>query len=131
MRYVLDTNIVSFIIRNDLAVQGRFSQTMEGDNLVLACPVVWYELRRGLLARNAPKQMEAFYRLFAIFRWEDYRFDDWSLAADLWALRRTQGKPIGESDLLIATFALNRNAILVTDNTKDFSGLNLNLENWR
>jgi len=24
-----------------------------------------------------------------------------------------------------------RNAILVTDNTKDFSGLNLNLENWR
>jgi tRNA(fMet)-specific endonuclease VapC len=131
MRYVLDTNIISFIIRTDLAVLGRFSQILEGDNLVLACPVVWYEIRRGLLAKQAAKQMEAFYELFALFRWEDLKFDDWSSAADLWALRRSVGKPIGESDLLIAAFTLNRNAILVTDNTKDFSGLNLNLENWR
>lgn len=131
MRYVLDTNIISFIIRTDLAVLGRFSQILEGDNLILACPVVWYEIRRGLLAKQASKQMEAFYALFALFRWEDFTFDDWSSAADLWTARRSVGKPIGESDLLIAAFTLNRSAILVTDNTKDFSGLNLNLENWR
>jgi predicted nucleic acid-binding protein len=32
---------------------------------------------------------------------------------------------------LIAVFATNRNATLVTDNTKDFDGLGVTLENWR
>jgi hypothetical protein len=31
---------------------------------------------------------------------------------------------------LIAVFALNRNAILVTSNEKDFAGLGVSLENW-
>jgi len=131
MDYVLDTNIISFIIGNDPVVKARFDQIRTGDNLILACPTVWYEIRRGLLARNAATKVAYAQRLFSLLKWEDYKFEDWALAAELWVKRRAMGRPISENDLLIATFTINRNAILVTDNTKDFSGLLVNLENWR
>ena len=34
-------------------------------------------------------------------------------------------------DLLIAVFAHNRNASLVTDNEKDFVELDITIENWK
>jgi len=46
------------------------------------------------------------------------------------SLRQT-GRPIGETDMLIASVAIADNAILVTDNTKQFENIeNLMLENW-
>lgn len=131
MDYVLDTNIVSFIIGKDSIVKARFNQINVGDNLILACPMVWYEIRRGLLSRHATAKMVRAQQLFSRLRRDEFRFEDWSLAAELWAQRRAVGRPISDADLLIAVFAINRNAILVTDNTKDFSGLDVHLENWR
>jgi predicted nucleic acid-binding protein len=100
-------------------------------NIVLGCPMVWHEVRRGLLARDAKAQMALFENLFATFQWQDYTRDDWSLAAEWWAQRRAAGQPIADADLLIAVFAHNRNAALVTDNEKDFADLGVNVENWR
>lgn len=66
----------------------------------------------------------------ASFEWQDYRRDDWALAAELWAQRRALGRPIADADLLIAVFARNRDAVLVTDNEKDFVDLGVKVENW-
>lgn len=74
--------------------------------------------------------MKRFEELFATFVWQDYTLVDWSLAATLWAQRRTQGIPIGDADLLIGVFAINRDAILITDNEKDFIELGVVVENW-
>ncbi len=42
-----------------------------------------------------------------------------------------QGKPIGALDFLIAAHALSLNAVLVTNNTKEFSRVpHLTIENW-
>lgn len=130
-RYVLDTNTVSFILRDQASVVFRLEQELSStESVFLACPMVWFEVMRGLLAIDASRQVERLDILFARFEWQDYTPADWSLAADLWVQRRAQGKPIADSDLLIAVFARNRGATLVTNNEKDFADLGLAVENW-
>ncbi|MCQ3932243.1 MAG: hypothetical protein DPW16_17475 [Chloroflexi bacterium] len=129
--YVLDTNIVSLILRRDPNVTIRFQEALRANATIIGCAMVWYEVRRGLLAKDAKKQMQMFETMFADFTWEDYTLQDWTLATDLWAKRRRLGKPIEDADLLIGAFTLNRNAILITDNEKDFVDLGLTIENWQ
>lgn len=93
--------------------------------------MVWYEVRRGLLAKDAQSQMKNFEKLFSLYIWQDYTPKDWELASTLWAQRRTSGRPVADADLFIAVFAINRNAVLVTDNEKDFDGLGVQVENWK
>lgn len=128
--YVHDTNIISVILRGAIHVQARVLETLRQGDVIIGCPVVWYELKRGLNARDARAQMAALEVLFARFKWQDYTRADWTRAADLWALRRTYGRPISDNDLMIAVFALNRNATLVTNNPKDFTHLGVTTENW-
>lgn len=129
--FVFDTNIISFLIDHDPRVRTRMNERVTNEDVIFGCPMVWHEVLRGLRARDARQKLTRFQALFSGFEWQDYTRRDWDLAATLWAARRISGRPITDGDLLIAAFTLNRNAILVTDNTKDFSGLNLNLENWR
>lgn len=129
--YIFDTNIVSLLLRNDKDVTQRMSTTIRPEDTIIGCPVVWYEIRRGLLAKDAKKQMERFEKLFAVFQWQDYTRDDWKQASEIWSSRRKSGKPISDADLLIGVFAQNRNAILVTDNEKDFVDLTVTIENWK
>ena len=128
--YVLDTNIISLLLRNSAVVRVRLDKALTSDNVILGCPIVWYEVRRGLLACDAKQQIQVFDILFAAFNWQDYSQPDWYLATQLWSQRRAQGHPIGDADLLIAAFARNREAVLVTDNTKDFVDLGVATENW-
>jgi tRNA(fMet)-specific endonuclease VapC len=130
MCYVLDTNIVSLLIRQNSHVVQRFDSLALTPNAFIACPMVWYEVQRGLLTRDAKLQMRHFVRLFNLFEWQDYGPDDWRLAAQWWTERRRQGLPIHDADVLIAAFTHNRQAALVTDNEKDFVNLNVQLENW-
>lgn len=129
-RYVLDTNIVSLIVKRDAVVVHQFDAQIKNTDVLLGCPVVWYEARRGLLANDARSQMSRFSVLFESFIWQDYTRDDWTLAAQWWANRRAAGRPIADADLLIAVFTYNRDAVLVTDNEKDFAGLSVTVENW-
>src|SRR4051812_18469081 len=102
MRYVFDTNIFSWLLRQDQEIISRMGQQVKDEDVILGCPVVWYEVRRGLLAKDANRQMQRFEKLFATFLWHDLTRDDWKLAADLWTARRNQGIPVNDADLLIA-----------------------------
>lgn len=128
--FVLDTNIISALLRRNVSATARLDITAVPENTFIGCPMVWHEIRRGLLARDARLQMRLFDVLFTQFDWQDYTREDWSLAAEWWANRRAVGRPIADADLLIAVFAYNRNAVLVTDNVKDFAGLGFIVENW-
>jgi tRNA(fMet)-specific endonuclease VapC len=128
--YVLDTNIVSLVLRNHALTRERLRLSSTPENIIWGCPVVWYEVRRGLLARDAKRQLGTFDSIFNAFKWADLNQSDWLLATDLWAKRRASGLPISDADLLIGAFAYNRDATLVTDNEKDFAGLGISIENW-
>jgi tRNA(fMet)-specific endonuclease VapC len=74
--YLLDTNIVSAILRKDGAVEGRLRQTVPAKDRVWLSAVVFYESKRGLLKRDAKKQMQALERLVGRFEWCDVLQED-------------------------------------------------------
>jgi len=131
-RFVLDTNIISAVLRRDEAVRERLAdEALQGSQLFL-CPVVYYEVLRGLRHRDAEGQERRFAALVRGLDWEELWRDDWARAAALWAEAASRGRRYDhDADVLIAAYALNRDATVVTDNTRDFEPLGVAVDNWR
>jgi tRNA(fMet)-specific endonuclease VapC len=129
--YLLDTNIISALLKKEDEVERRLRETVAMKEMVFLSAVVHYEAKRGLLKRDAKNQMQGLERLVARFEWCDVLSADWELAAHLWVERTKIGKPIEDADLLIAAQAKRLGAILVTDNEKDFDDLGVKIENWK
>jgi tRNA(fMet)-specific endonuclease VapC len=129
--YLLDTNVLSAIIRKETLAEKRFRQAVTDEDALLLSFVVFYEVKRGLLKRDAKKQMAVLDHLANQLAWCDVIQDDWEQAAQLWAAREKIGRPIEDADVLIAAQAKRFGAILVTDNERDFDNLGVRVENWR
>src|SRR5258706_14712885 len=64
--YVLDSDTVSNLLRgNPGAIEGMRLTTLAAANFYL-CPIVWFEIRRGLLHRDARRQLQIFERFAAV-----------------------------------------------------------------
>ena len=129
-RFVLDTNTVSQILRHHAAVLARLGQAADGGDDLYMCPVVFYELWRGLAYRDARRQLEDLDTFTRALTWVDYERAMWADAARLWADRRRQGRPHDDADLLIAAFTRRLRATLVTNNTSDFEDLGVPMVDW-
>jgi tRNA(fMet)-specific endonuclease VapC len=130
MRYLLDTNIVSELVRNP---QGKVAEQILklGERKVCTSIIVAAELRYGAEKKQSPRlsaQLEAVLGALEILPLEKPADASYgSLRAQL----ERAGKPIGANDLLIAAQALALGYTVVTDNEKEFSRVRqLNLENW-
>lgn len=130
MRYLLDTNIISDLVRNP---QGKIAQQVVkvGEANVCTSIIVAAELRYGAEKKQSPRlsaQLEAVLGALEILPLEkpaDATYG--SLRAQL----ERAGKPIGANNLLIAAQALTLGCTVVTDNEKEFSRVrHLRLENW-
>lgn len=131
MTYLLDTNIISLLLRRHATVIQRTEAALVANATIILSPIVYYEVKRGLLKRDAKKQTDFFEQLMSKFAWQDFEPNDWEEAARLWASRMSKGAPITDADVLIAAQAKRLDAILVTDNTKDFADLGVKTENWK
>jgi tRNA(fMet)-specific endonuclease VapC len=130
MRFLLDTNIVSNLIRYP---QGRIADRIKavGESNICISIIVAAELRYGATKKASPRltaQVEAV--LGAI---DTLPFD--SPADEIYGSMRTKlemaGTPIGGNDLIIAAQALTHELTLVTDNDKEFERIDgLEVENW-
>jgi tRNA(fMet)-specific endonuclease VapC len=130
MRFLLDTHIVSNLIRDP---QGRIADRIKriGESNICTSIVVAAELRYGAAKKASPRltaQVETV--LGAI---DTLPFD--SPADEIYGSIRTQlesaGTPIGGNDLIIAAQALTLDLTLVTDNDKEFSRIDgLRVKNW-
>ena len=130
MRFLLDTNIVSNLVRNP---RGRVADRIKamGEQNICTSIIVAAELRYGTTNKASPRlstQVEAV--LGAI---DTLPLD--SPADKFYGSIRTRlesaGTPIGGNDLLIAAQALALDHTLVTDNDKEFSRIEgLRVENW-
>jgi len=130
MRYILDTNIISYVVRNPHGnVAKRLARV--GTSNICTSIIVAAELRYGAKKRGSvalSAQLEAVLGRLEIIPFEEP-------ADTTYAVLRTEleraGKPIGANDLLIAAHALALSCILVTDNEKEFVRVpHLKLENW-
>jgi tRNA(fMet)-specific endonuclease VapC len=130
MRYLLDANIVSDLVRNP---QGRVAQHIGkvGEAQVCTSIVVAAELRYGATKSGSSRlsaQLEAVRGVLAVLPFETPA----EAAYGLLRMRLEQaGRPIGANDLLIAAQTLAMGYTIVTDNEKEFArGRSLRFENW-
>ena len=134
MRYMLDTDICSYIIRKHDPRLLATMQTQVRSGAELSISVVTYaELRLGAervqsTARHNEMIRSFCARLSAIVAWSRTTADEY---ARLQARLLESGKPIGRNDAMIAAHAIDLDFILVTNNQRHFSRVpNLRLENW-
>jgi tRNA(fMet)-specific endonuclease VapC len=130
MRYLLDTNIVSDLVRNPQGrVARRIREVGEGD--VCTSIIVAAELRFGA-AKRGSQQLTA--RLETILDLLDVLPLDAQADVIYGRLRaslKCGGQLIGGNDLLIAAQAVALGYTLVTDNEREFSRIDeLPSENW-
>jgi tRNA(fMet)-specific endonuclease VapC len=130
MRYLLDTNIVSDLVRRP---QGQTAQRIRdvGEAQVCTSIIVAAELRYGAAKRGALRlsaQLEAVLGALDVLPLEppaDVAYG--RLRADLERI----GRPVGGNDLLIAAHAIALGHTIVTDNEREFARIEgLACENW-
>lgn len=130
MKYLLDTDICSYLMRNDDAVWTRLQKVAE-DSAAMSV-VTQGELRHGL-ARQ-PKATRLRSRLEALnagIPTLELTSEAAVLYGELRAHLERKGTPIGPNDLWIAAHALAIDAVLVSNNTNEYSRVpKLRLENW-
>ncbi len=130
MRFLLDTNIVSDLVRHP---HGRIATRIAevGETRVCTSIIVAAELRSAAARKASPQlegQLESVLRALEVVPLE-------SPADVVYGALRARleeiGHPIGANDLLVAAHALALRCTLVTDNERDFSRIKaLPVENW-
>lgn len=130
MRYLLDTNMVSDLVRNP---QGKVAEHIfkVGEHQVCTSIIVSAELRYGAAKKGSSRlsaQLEAVLGALEVLPLEKPADEAYgSLRTEL----ERSGKPIGANDLLIAAQAVALACTVVTDNEKEFSRVKgLAVENW-
>jgi tRNA(fMet)-specific endonuclease VapC len=130
MRYLLDTNVVSDLIRNP---QGRIAEQIRrvGEAQVCTSIIVAAELRYGAAKKGSPRlaaQLEAVLAGLDVLAFEapaDAAYGSIRVRLEQAGMR------IGGNDLLIAAQAVALGCTIVTDNEREFTRIDdLPLENW-
>lgn len=129
-RYMLDTNILSDLVRNPQGVV--FDRIAEVGNDALCISIITAaELRFGCAKRGSAKLLR---QVEAIMEGLDILPLDVPADTEYGGIRaelEAAGKPIGPNDLLIAAHAYALGTVLVTANVDEFSRVRgLKLENW-
>jgi tRNA(fMet)-specific endonuclease VapC len=137
LRYLLDTNTVSAIGKRapgyDLIAQ-RWSEALRAREVVGLSIVTVYEVRRGIIAGEGRMRVQTRAQMglaLAQFQWFDLDGNAAEAAAQIGAELSRKGKPIGPLDTLIAGHAMPLNAVVVTNNVKEFARVpGLKVEDW-
>jgi len=134
MRYLLDTNILSNVTRlvPSEALLGWMSRQADEDLFIASLTVA--EIQRGILEKPAGKKRNALDTWFAgpegpqaLFAGRILPFDE--NAGLVWARLMADGKLAGRPrsgfDMIIAAVAEANGCTVVTDNEKDFDGIQI------
>ena len=129
-RYLLDTNILSDLIRNPQgSIFKRIGQV--GEQSVCTSLVVAAELRYGAAKRGSAKltaQVAMVLSVLEVLPLDQPVDEQYAMARNR---LESLGQPIGGNDLLIAAQALALGYIVVTDNEREFRRVQgLKIENW-
>lgn len=127
---MLDTNIVSDLVRNPQGAVFDKIVEIESDNLCVSI-ITAAELRYGCVRKGSPRLLQ---QVEAILGGLDILPLDVPADVEYGGIRaeiEAAGRPIGPNDLLIAAHAYALGAILVTANVGEFARVRgLSVENW-
>lgn len=130
--YLLDTNTcIQFINGSSVAVKDNFKQHSASD-LVL-CSVVkaelFYGARKSQRTESNLLTLERFFTAFKSLPFDDRCAEEYG---QIKAALASQGELIGPNDLMIAAIARAYDAVLITNNTREFARVTgLRLQDWQ
>lgn len=129
--YFLDTNICIYLLNSR---SGQLSARVRTESDLFISAVTYAELCYGIengSPERAPEcwsQLDMFTRLVETLPLTE---GAGRLYGQVRAFLRKQGRLIGGNDLLIAAHAMSEDAVLVSNNLREFERVpNLKLENW-
>ncbi|HDH86962.1 MAG TPA: type II toxin-antitoxin system VapC family toxin [Desulfobacteraceae bacterium] len=131
MRYIIDTNIITAIMKNNEKVKRRAQEAILTGDDVFINGISYYEIKRGLLAKDARKQLLFFDKLckeYGLILLDNQSIFD--RAAEIYAELQRKGELIEDADILIASIADTRNFTLVSDDSDFDKVQGLKVENW-
>jgi tRNA(fMet)-specific endonuclease VapC len=115
---------------NPLAVTRAREYLVEHGSLALSI-ITRYEILRGLKARNATSQVQAFDLFCKACRVVPLTEDVVVRAAEVYAVLRQRGATVGDADILIGSSALVHGLTVVTNNEAHFRRIpGLTVANW-
>ncbi len=130
MRYLLDTNILSDMIRNPQgAVVSHIRRVGEAN--VCTSVIVAAELRFGAEKKGSARLSRQLEAVLGALDISPFEVPADSVYATIRARLERAGRPIGGNDLLIAAQTIALGLTLVTDNEAEFARIEgLKRENW-
>ncbi|MDP3187546.1 type II toxin-antitoxin system VapC family toxin [Limnobacter sp.] len=133
MIYLLDTNILIYLIKNQPPSIAQKVNSLTTDAKLCMSFVSWAELLKG--AERSNRKAETLRRLDQLAQQINVTYPDGPAICKHYAEQFTRlkdaGTPIGANDLWIACHALAEKATLVTPNTKGFLRItDLTVEDW-
>lgn len=129
-RYMLDTNIISDLIRNP---QGKAAKRIAkvGEDNICTSIIVAAELRYGCAKSGSDRLLKVVEDLLGEIDILPLEIPADSEYGGIRAELEAAGRPIGGNDLLIAAHAYATGAIIVTANADEFKRVRgLKVENW-
>ena len=131
--YPLDTDTITKLLKKhpgNQRVLGRFGKEIRRNSLFIMCPVVFYEIKRELVIKNAVAQLTAFEDLAEAMVWKEFNVAIWERASSLWAALRSRGRSHHDADVLITAHAIEYGAAIVTGNVEHFQEIGARVEDW-
>jgi tRNA(fMet)-specific endonuclease VapC len=130
MRYLLDTNVISDLVRHP---KGRVARRIRqvGQSNICTSIIVVCESRFGVAKRGSVRlsqQLEVILKALIV---EPFEAPADTAYATLRSDLERNGTPISGNDMLIAAHAITLGAILITANEREFARVqSLRCENW-
>lgn len=133
MKYMLDTNILIYLVKHRPAAVATRLDAIDVDDTVCMSFITFAEMLGG--AERSSRKPEAVRRLEQLTRLVPVAYPSGSGIcrhyAEQFTRLRATGTPIGANDLWIGCHALAESATLVTNNEREFRRLaGLSVENW-
>ena len=131
-RYLLDTNIISNVVKLQPSESLLAWMAGQQDEDLYIASLTVAEIRRGILEKPRGRKRDVLDAWFAgpegpqaLFAGRILAFDDKAglVWARLMADGKTGGRPRSALDMIIAAVADANDCVVVTDNEKDFFGL--------
>ncbi len=128
---LLDTDILSALMRGNPVVGSRARAYLVEHGALAFSIITRYEILRGLKAKNAALQLQAFDRFCESCLILPLTDEIVGHAAEIYAALKQRGEPVGDADILIAATALGHGLVVATNNEDHFRRISgLGVENW-
>ena len=131
--YLLDSNAISELIRNPRGAVYREQRRVTADpaNRLIASIITACEVRFGAAKKGSSRLDQRVEELFTTVKVVPFTAGADIAYAHLRSDLERRGQLIGPNNMLIAAHALALDAILVTDNVREFKRVKgLKIENW-